>query len=223
MVIAPPEAGTVFVGLKGVRVRVLRIEGSKVVLWNETLKCEERNRWALLSPSNGWSRVKKERTTVFTLGLLQREHEPWRLHNFGDQPAHQPLLGIIEELGELSDAKTLDDIKDGLADTVVFMAHFSTVFGYDLDEIATCAEKLGYRPIERKAIGKLAHHYLKREQGIRGTDAEHREKMREALIEIYSILHDTANEHHVDLIEAVEQTWAHVKLRDWKKNASTGV
>jgi len=160
--------------------------------------------------------------TRFTLGRLQREHEPWRLHNFGDIPAWHPLLGMIEELGELEDAKTTEDIKDGLADTIVFMAHFCNAMNFDLDVIATHAAALGYRPVERKEIGKLAHHYLKREQGIRGTDAEHRANMHAALVGIYAILLDTATAYDLTLLDAVEETWAHVKQRDWKKNATTG-
>jgi len=159
---------------------------------------------------------------TFTLKDLQREHEPWCLHNFGDIPPWHPLLGMIEELGELEDAKTTADVKDGLADTIVFMAHFCNAMKFDLDHIASEAAALSYRPAERKAIGKLAHHYLKREQGIRGTNAEHRARMLDALIEIYAVLLDTATEYDLELIKAVEETWAHVKQRDWKKNATTG-
>lgn len=161
-------------------------------------------------------------TEQFTLGTLQREHAPWEERNFGKTPGHHPLLGMIEELGELDDAKNADDIKDGLADTIVFMAHFCNIFSFDLDHVAVKAAALGYRPSERKAIGKLSHHFLKREQGIRGTPEEHRAKMHEALIELYAILLDTATEHDLDLLQAVDETWSRVKQRDWKKNATTG-
>jgi len=223
MTVKAPEPGWLFISPRGRRCRVLRVEGSRVFLWNEATKIEEKGRWALMTRENGWHRVLREpKDSDFTLGQLQREHAPWCAHNFGDIPAYHPLLGIIEELGELEDAKNTDDIKDGLADTVVFMAHFSNAFEFDLDEIAARAMKLGYRPVERKAIGKLAHHFLKREQGIRGTPAEHREKILEALVEIYATLLDTATEYDLDLLQSVEETWAHVKKRDWKKNATTG-
>jgi NTP pyrophosphatase (non-canonical NTP hydrolase) len=35
---------------------------------------------------------------------LQREHKLWLDYNFPKQKAHQPLLGLVEEVGELAHA-----------------------------------------------------------------------------------------------------------------------
>jgi NTP pyrophosphatase (non-canonical NTP hydrolase) len=35
---------------------------------------------------------------------LQYEHSRWLAHNFPNQEAHEPLLGLVEEVGELSHA-----------------------------------------------------------------------------------------------------------------------
>ena len=40
---------------------------------------------------------------------LQEEHRLWVEHNFPDQEQHQPLLGIIEEVGELSHVTYVPD------------------------------------------------------------------------------------------------------------------
>ena len=39
-----------------------------------------------------------------TLRVLQAEQVSWVKHNFGDRPAWQPLLGLMEEIGELTEA-----------------------------------------------------------------------------------------------------------------------
>jgi NTP pyrophosphatase (non-canonical NTP hydrolase) len=35
---------------------------------------------------------------------LQYAHSRWLAHNFPGQPSHEPLLGLVEEVGELSHA-----------------------------------------------------------------------------------------------------------------------
>jgi NTP pyrophosphatase (non-canonical NTP hydrolase) len=45
----------------------------------------------------------------------QEEHKVWVEHNFPSQPLHNPLLGIVEEVGELAHAhlKTDQGIREG--------------------------------------------------------------------------------------------------------------
>ena len=78
------------------------------------------------------------------LGKLQTQLKPWVQHNFGDRPSWQPLLGLQEELGELSHAylkreqriRTNEDheagIRDAVADLVIFLADFCNAEGIDL-------------------------------------------------------------------------------------------
>lgn len=104
---------------------------------------------------------------VFTLEVLQVQLKPWAAHNFGERPSWMPLMGALEELGE------------------------------------------------------LAHAHLKTEQGIR-TSEDHRAAKVDALADIIVYLADYANVEGIDLHEAVEQTWAKVRRRDWKADSEKG-
>ncbi len=67
-----------------------------------------------------------------TLRKLQEEQKPWVIHNFGDRPSWMPLLGLMEELGELAHAHLkeaqgirleenhIENAKDAVADIVIF-------------------------------------------------------------------------------------------------------
>jgi NTP pyrophosphatase (non-canonical NTP hydrolase) len=81
------------------------------------------------------------------LKKLQCEHFEWAKHNFGEQRPWQPLLGIMEELGELAHAhlKQSQDIrnnedhqraaKDAIGDIIIFLANYCNIMKYDLDSI----------------------------------------------------------------------------------------
>lgn len=81
--------------------------------------------------------------TDFTFKQLQEEQRPWVKHNFGDRPAWQPLLGAVEELGELAHAhlKEVQGIRmtedhvgnaqDAVADVVVYLADYCSARGWD--------------------------------------------------------------------------------------------
>lgn len=81
------------------------------------------------------------------LRKLQDEQKPWVLHNFGERPAWMPLLGAMEELGELAHAhlkeaqgirNTEDHVanaKDAIADIIIYLADYSSARGFDLEEI----------------------------------------------------------------------------------------
>lgn len=102
------------------------------------------------------------------LRLIQLEQREWATKNFGDKPSWHPLLGAVEELGE------------------------------------------------------LAHAFLKREQGIRGTTESHTEDIRDAIGDITIYLLDFCNREGLDLQSIIQDTWAEVKQRDWKANPLNG-
>ena len=95
---------------------------------------------------------------------IQAEQYAWAIHNFGLVPPWQPLLGVLEELGE------------------------------------------------------LAHAYLKKAQGIRGTSAEHDARQRDAVGDLAIFLFHFCALSGWDFTEIVAETWAVVRKRDWKKN-----
>lgn len=79
---------------------------------------------------------------------LQTEVDEWSTRNFGYQPADNPFLGVVEELGELAHAmlKSKQGIrgtreehhaaaKDAVADLVIFLADYCSKMGFDLQEV----------------------------------------------------------------------------------------
>lgn len=80
------------------------------------------------------------------LSQLQHEHRLWVEHNFSTQESWEPLLGLMEEVGELSHAhlKYSQDIRgydhdkywveatDAVGDIVIYLASYCTVNRFDL-------------------------------------------------------------------------------------------
>lgn len=79
---------------------------------------------------------------------MQREHRVWATKNFGlYRPAYQPLLGAVEEIGELAhahlkneqDIRTSEDhmadAKDAVADTIIYLVDYCNLRGWDLELI----------------------------------------------------------------------------------------
>jgi NTP pyrophosphatase (non-canonical NTP hydrolase) len=85
------------------------------------------------------------------LGQLQEEHAQWLIHNFPAQQGHEPLLGAMEELGELAHTHlkydqnirgyTLDLYRekaaDAVGDIVIYLASYCTANGFSLDDCVT--------------------------------------------------------------------------------------
>ena len=106
---------------------------------------------------------------IFTLAQLQEELKPWQEHNFGSHPGWQPLMGAVEEIGE------------------------------------------------------LAHAHLKQTQGIRGTTEEHQAAKKDAVCDCIVFLADYCNQEGIDLNDALSETWAQVRKRDFKRFPKDGL
>lgn len=107
-----------------------------------------------------------------TLTQLQQEVEVWTNHNF-DRDGHNswsPLLGIVEEVGELCHAhlkqhqgirgyddpvKFLRESEDAVGDALVYMADYCNEVGIDLQEAldATWSKVQKRDWVEDKALG----------------------------------------------------------------------
>lgn len=85
---------------------------------------------------------------VFDLRRIQREHKKWSARNFGeDVPTWHPLLGVVEEIGELCHAhlkeaqgiRTNEDhianAKDAVGDTVIYLIDYCNRRGFDFADI----------------------------------------------------------------------------------------
>ena len=86
------------------------------------------------------------------LSVLQAEHRQWLKRNFPTQQPHEPLLGLIEEVGELSHAhlkyeqgirgynksQFLVEAEDAVGDLVIYLASYCNANNLDLE---TCVER----------------------------------------------------------------------------------
>lgn len=81
------------------------------------------------------------------LRKMQKEQKEWSLKNFGHQPAWAPLLGAVEEIGELSHAhlkeyqgirnKEQHDLaaQDAVADAIIYLMDYCNCRGWDMESI----------------------------------------------------------------------------------------
>jgi len=72
----------------------------------------------------------------------------------------------------------------------------------------------------QEEVGELAHAFLKRHQGIRGTYEKHTADIRDAVADIIIFLMDFASAEGIDVREALDETWQKVRQRDWRVNPS---
>lgn len=87
---------------------------------------------------------------LIPLKIMQGEACAWVLKNFGHRPAYHPLLGAVEELGELAHAHLKGEqgiregaikgkaeamAKDAVADTVLFLMDYCSANGWDFGVI----------------------------------------------------------------------------------------
>lgn len=189
---------------------------------------------------------------MLTWTQLQQEHRPWADHNFGERKPWQPLFGMVEEWGELgialaNEANFETEVEDACADLMIFTLDFCNTQGWTLSEVLSegknflCSVDIGVAILNEVDqsyakigfhLSKIQHHFLKRSQRIRGAHHEHEAKMKfhvsemtKAAAAVYdSMCTEFGDERDAEqkLLEAVNATWARVKLRDFTKNSKTG-
>jgi NTP pyrophosphatase (non-canonical NTP hydrolase) len=87
---------------------------------------------------------------TFSISDAQMDHDIWARRNFPTQyqHIHQPLLGIVEEVGELAHAHLKEEqgirgtpeehriaAHDALGDIFIYMMSYANVRGWDLEHI----------------------------------------------------------------------------------------
>jgi len=170
-----------------------------------------------------------------TLGQIQQEVGDWSVKNFGLQTSKAngialgslaPLLGIVEEIGELYDAVMDADKEDALADTGVYLCDFACREGahlfYSSDEQI---EKLRSDALI-SLLGKLSHVVLKHHQGIRGYDVESKyiTERDHILGKIMAVLCRMCKAYlNKPYLEVLTKVWKDVSSRDWKKHSKEGM
>ncbi len=171
----------------------------------------------------------------WSLRDLQEQQREWIRANLSDpatgaeRPSWMPLLGLAEELGELAEAKSDSELDDAMADIIIFGADYCSAVGWDIQELWDNRKRLseysgwsGTGPRLVVCVGRIAHHHLKRSQGIRGS-AEHHDREGQrwfaALLEdvgftIGGALRDERAEQAV--FDLVRRTWEQVRQRNWR-------
>ena len=72
-------------------------------------------------------------------------------------------------------------------------------------------------------LGDLHHAHLKRAQGIRGVDdAQYRKDAIDAVGDIVIFLAHYCYLNEIDMVAAINETWAKVSRRDWKADPEKG-
>lgn len=84
---------------------------------------------------------------MIDLQSIQKEQAEWSKKNFGEQYTWEPLLGVVEEVGELAHAHLKEhqnirlneqheeNAKDAIGDVVIYMLNYCNLRGFDLEEI----------------------------------------------------------------------------------------
>lgn len=161
---------------------------------------------------------------------LQREVGEWSRRNFPGNEPWMPLLGVVEEIcGEMPVAQSDEDKLDAAADAVIFLADFAGRSGLDVLAFADGIE--GYQSKGAMAcqaaasltVGRMAHIYLKLQQGIRGDPIELKNDLRfhaRWLLMALASYVRAVNESNLE--DVVAATWANVSKRDWRKDPEKG-
>lgn len=142
-----------------------------------------------------------------------------------------PLMGLVEEVGELYGAACPADAKDAIGDIAVYLCDYLTRENLRWPDMALYIDPApGLLPCMNRlvaAMGKLYHCHLKRFQRIRDMhDPLKFGQARWAAVEefVYS-LEGVAREHdpNGNLLMILNETWNKiVAKRDWKADASKG-
>lgn len=160
------------------------------------------------------------------LERLQTESAKWVERNFAPRPASHPMLGVVEELGELAEAQAatpgeegyLDRVKDACADAVIFMVDLCNATGIKFREVYDSSTP--FLPGEFfdyfAELGRCCHAVLKMEQGIRGSREEHVKNLTANLRLVLQGVREVAAFHEFDLLEQVLATWGEVSRRNWR-------
>lgn len=148
----------------------------------------------------------------------------WSTYNFGENPSYRQALGMIEEVIELKqglEESDRDKVVDAIADITIYMADYYAKRVWDMGELACVPEWecTGLMSCLDSIIGKLAHHQLKSEQGIRGSLEEHEIRLKDVCARTISVCMAVASLCDVDFPEVVMEVWnAKVSKRDWVEN-----
>ncbi|MFB6104734.1 MAG: hypothetical protein ABEJ57_06605, partial [Halobacteriaceae archaeon] len=151
---------------------------------------------------------------------LQAEVGAWSERNFGAQPVANPVLGVVEEYGELLVAEEEAATMDAIGDLIIYLADVCHRRGLDLEAAHNANSDVGLDPIPGIGAGvaRLCRSVLKRRQGVRldedriGDEAE-----RQAIAEVLAALEALVADRDYGLEDCIDVAWEQeVRHRDWR-------
>lgn len=179
---------------------------------------------------------------------IQEEIKEWARVNFGVNQSKvdpdlmlgslAPLMGMTEEVGEVTEAETQADLEDGLADVLIYACDYAAREGMDFRSFipnGSVAGKLGTVHSLMGPLGRLHRATLKRHQGIRGHERwevyeQHRDNaFKDFLDALFAFIIHSARDVPRGLsprdmpLVLLNRTWSCiVSKRDWTKDADQG-
>ena len=167
----------------------------------------------------------------YNLSKLQQEVGEWADGQFPQQPVQNPLLGSVEESGELAEeflSSGFDrtEVMDAIGDMVIYLCDFAYQFDVDLGdaqqhldsvELQTqCSTNTELTLELSVANGKLINSFLKQDQGIKqneegvGSNADI-----EALAHILKAFHTYCDTSEFTVENCIDEAWSEVSDRDF--------
>lgn len=156
------------------------------------------------------------------LDVIQAEQKEWSERNFGKQPAHRPLLGIIEELCEFEESGNREEMLDAIGDISIYMIDYCVKRDWSMQSIWESSKfiKISYGSTYA-LVRWLAHSQLKGEQNIRGGSEVHDAKLRSMLEHVVFKVSNTCQALDMSFVDVVQAVWDKVKQRNWVANPNT--
>lgn len=162
----------------------------------------------------------------------------WQRRNFGVPSDEQVALGVIEELGEIADARTDAEVRDGVGDVIVYAGQLLLANRLAISSVLELAAAISHRGESMEplgAAGRFAHCVLKQAQRIREHALGDAEAYRLRLMATTTDVIVAASEWlftetevgsslaRLEIINAVYlETGEIVLRRDWTKNRANG-
>lgn len=176
---------------------------------------------------------------------MQNEHAIWVTKNFPNQPTERPLLGAIEELGELCHAelkllqgirgdseKHITAAKDAVGDVIIYLFHYCTLKGFNLSQCMMDYRFLQSMYLDKntaqtllnvnKYLGKLSKTELKLLLTAKNNKEKLIEKVKNSLGELMNNLFAYCDLRGFKLEECLQTAFDEVMKRDWTKNKENG-
>lgn len=166
-----------------------------------------------------------------TLSEIQAELKVWTKYNFSQQESIMPIMGMIEELGELTHAHLkelqgirksdfLADKKDAIADITIYLLNYFNCIDKDISLIEEAINAPHEGDTSNNIILNISH-----KLGVLSENQMYNKSKvvdTQYLSYILFSLKEYSENIELDLLTIVNETWEQVKLRDWKKYPKDG-